>query len=195
MFACLYAPPRGLAFRSADGAPRAKCVTNQLVRLAPRVFPAHRDPWRQPRGARHHRPDRPAGIVEHVRRRQGAGRDPAPVGCRPGPVSPYRGRIYPDRGAVSGAGTERAHGDRAGSGNGHPGLAAARGPESAGAGTGTGTGDRHTGASRHRGAGRRTGHPRLCPAGPRYAVGGSGLSATWRTCHRPSCSNGWVWVG
>ena len=39
MFACLYAPPRGLAFRSADGAPRAKCVTNQLVRLAREYSP------------------------------------------------------------------------------------------------------------------------------------------------------------
>lgn len=34
MFACLYAPPRGLAFRSNDGVPRAKLVTNELVRLA-----------------------------------------------------------------------------------------------------------------------------------------------------------------
>lgn len=34
MFACLYAPPRGLAFRSKDGAPRARCVTDALVRLA-----------------------------------------------------------------------------------------------------------------------------------------------------------------
>ena len=39
MFACLYAPPRGLAFRSADGAPRAKCVTNQLVRLGREYSP------------------------------------------------------------------------------------------------------------------------------------------------------------
>ena len=39
MFACLYAPPRGLAFRSADGVPRAKCVTNQLVRLAREYSP------------------------------------------------------------------------------------------------------------------------------------------------------------
>ncbi len=34
MFACLYAPPRGLAFRSNDGVPRAKLVTDELVRLA-----------------------------------------------------------------------------------------------------------------------------------------------------------------
>jgi nucleotidyltransferase/DNA polymerase involved in DNA repair len=34
MFACLYAPPRGLAFRSNDGVPCAKLVTNELVRLA-----------------------------------------------------------------------------------------------------------------------------------------------------------------
>jgi len=34
MFACLYAPPRGLAFQSNDGVPRAKLVTNELVRLA-----------------------------------------------------------------------------------------------------------------------------------------------------------------
>ena len=39
MFACLYAPPRGLAFRSADGVPRARCVTNQLVRLAREYSP------------------------------------------------------------------------------------------------------------------------------------------------------------
>ena len=34
MFACLYAPSRGLAFRSAEGVPRAHCVTDALVRLA-----------------------------------------------------------------------------------------------------------------------------------------------------------------
>ena len=42
MFACLYAPPRGLAFRGADGVPRGSAlltrstrrVTDQLVRLA-----------------------------------------------------------------------------------------------------------------------------------------------------------------
>jgi len=34
MFACLYAPPRGLAFRPNDGVPCAKLVTNELVRLA-----------------------------------------------------------------------------------------------------------------------------------------------------------------
>ncbi len=47
MFACLYAPPRGLAFRGADGVPRAsvpcqtrtRCVTNQLVRLAREYSP------------------------------------------------------------------------------------------------------------------------------------------------------------
>ena len=32
MFACLYAPPRGLAFRGAEGVPRARCVTDQIVR-------------------------------------------------------------------------------------------------------------------------------------------------------------------
>ena len=48
MFACLYAPPCGLAFRGADGVPRAsvsrqirgtRCVTNQLVRLAREYSP------------------------------------------------------------------------------------------------------------------------------------------------------------
>jgi hypothetical protein len=39
MFACLYAPPRGLAFRSNDGVPRAKCVTDQLVSLAREYSP------------------------------------------------------------------------------------------------------------------------------------------------------------
>ena len=39
MFACLYAPPRGLAFRSADGVPRAKHVTDQLVHLAREYSP------------------------------------------------------------------------------------------------------------------------------------------------------------
>ena len=39
MFVCLYAPPRGLAFRSADGVPRAKHVTDQLVRLAREYSP------------------------------------------------------------------------------------------------------------------------------------------------------------
>ena len=39
MFACLYAPPRGLAFRSADGVPRAHDVTDQLVRLAREYSP------------------------------------------------------------------------------------------------------------------------------------------------------------
>ena len=39
MFACLYAPPRGLAFRGAEGAPRAKHVTDQLVRLAREYSP------------------------------------------------------------------------------------------------------------------------------------------------------------
>ena len=34
MFACLYAPSRGLAFRSAEGVPRAHCVTDALLRLA-----------------------------------------------------------------------------------------------------------------------------------------------------------------
>lgn len=34
MFACLYAPSRGLAFRSSEGVPRARCVTDALVRLA-----------------------------------------------------------------------------------------------------------------------------------------------------------------
>ena len=34
MFACLYAPPRGLAFRSRDGVPRGRSVTDALVRLA-----------------------------------------------------------------------------------------------------------------------------------------------------------------
>lgn len=34
MLACLYAPPRGLAFRSNDGVSRARLVTNELVRLA-----------------------------------------------------------------------------------------------------------------------------------------------------------------
>ena len=34
MFICLFAPPRGLAFRTGDGVPRAKLVTDQLVRLA-----------------------------------------------------------------------------------------------------------------------------------------------------------------
>ena len=33
MFICLFAPPRGFAFRTNDGIPRAKLVTNQLVRL------------------------------------------------------------------------------------------------------------------------------------------------------------------
>ena len=33
MFMCLFAPPRGFAFRTNDGVPRAKLVTNQLVRL------------------------------------------------------------------------------------------------------------------------------------------------------------------
>ena len=41
MFICLFAPPRGFAFRADDGIPRAKLVTNQLVRLgrvhAPRI--------------------------------------------------------------------------------------------------------------------------------------------------------------
>ena len=56
MFACLYAPPRGLAFRGADGVPRAsvpcqtrtRCVTNQLVRLAREYSPRIENPWRQP---------------------------------------------------------------------------------------------------------------------------------------------------
>ena len=48
MFACLYAPPRGLSFRTADGVPCAsvprqargtRCVTNQLVRLAREYSP------------------------------------------------------------------------------------------------------------------------------------------------------------
>ncbi len=48
MFACLYAPPRGLVFRGADGVPRASVprqtrdtrrVTNQLVRLAREYSP------------------------------------------------------------------------------------------------------------------------------------------------------------
>ena len=48
MFACLYAPPRGLAFRGADGVPRASVprqtrgtrgITNQLVRLAREYSP------------------------------------------------------------------------------------------------------------------------------------------------------------
>ena len=39
MFACLYAPPRGLAFRSDDGVAHAKHVTNQLVRLAREYSP------------------------------------------------------------------------------------------------------------------------------------------------------------
>ena len=39
MFVCLYAPPRGLAFRSDDGVPRAKHVTDQLVRLAREYSP------------------------------------------------------------------------------------------------------------------------------------------------------------
>ena len=39
MFACLYAPPRGLAFRSDDGVPRAKHVTDQLVHLAREYSP------------------------------------------------------------------------------------------------------------------------------------------------------------
>ena len=39
MFACLYAPPRGLAFRGAEGVPRARCVTDQLVRLAREYSP------------------------------------------------------------------------------------------------------------------------------------------------------------
>ena len=39
MFACLYAPPRGLAFRSDDGVARAKHVTDQLVRLAREYSP------------------------------------------------------------------------------------------------------------------------------------------------------------
>ena len=39
MFACLYAPPRGLAFRSANGVPRVKHVTDQLVRLAREYSP------------------------------------------------------------------------------------------------------------------------------------------------------------
>jgi protein ImuB len=34
MFACLYAPPRRLAFGSKDGLPRGRCVTDALVRLA-----------------------------------------------------------------------------------------------------------------------------------------------------------------
>ena len=39
MFVCLYAPPRGLAFRSDDGVARAKDVTDQLVRLAREYSP------------------------------------------------------------------------------------------------------------------------------------------------------------
>ncbi len=39
MFACLYAPPRGQAFRGDDGVPRRKRVTNQLVRLAREYSP------------------------------------------------------------------------------------------------------------------------------------------------------------
>ena len=39
MFACLYAPFRGLAFRSGDGAARARHVTDQLVRLAREYSP------------------------------------------------------------------------------------------------------------------------------------------------------------
>ena len=47
MFACLYAPPRGLAFRGADGVPRGSApltrstrrVTDQLVRLAREYSP------------------------------------------------------------------------------------------------------------------------------------------------------------
>jgi hypothetical protein len=33
MFICLFAPPRGFAFRADDGIPRAKLVTDQLVCL------------------------------------------------------------------------------------------------------------------------------------------------------------------
>ena len=39
MFACLYAPPRGLAFRSGDGVPRPARVTGRLVRLAREYSP------------------------------------------------------------------------------------------------------------------------------------------------------------
>ncbi len=39
MFACLYAPPRGQAFRGDDGVPRRRRVTNQLVRLAREYSP------------------------------------------------------------------------------------------------------------------------------------------------------------
>ena len=39
MFACLYAPPRGLAFRGAEGVPRARRVTDELVRLAREYSP------------------------------------------------------------------------------------------------------------------------------------------------------------
>ncbi len=39
MFACLYAPPRGLAFRSSDGVPRPARVTDRLVRLAREYSP------------------------------------------------------------------------------------------------------------------------------------------------------------
>ncbi len=39
MFVCLYAPPRGLAFRTDDGAPRGKRVTAQLVHLAREYSP------------------------------------------------------------------------------------------------------------------------------------------------------------
>ncbi len=39
MFACLYAPQRGLAFRSGDGVPRPARVTDRLVRLAREYSP------------------------------------------------------------------------------------------------------------------------------------------------------------
>ena len=39
MFACLFAPPRGLAFRSGDGVPRPARVTDRLVRLAREYSP------------------------------------------------------------------------------------------------------------------------------------------------------------
>ncbi len=39
MFVCLHAPPRGLAFRTDDGAPRGKRVTAQLVHLAREYSP------------------------------------------------------------------------------------------------------------------------------------------------------------
>ena len=101
MFACLYAPPRGLAFRGAEGAPRAKHVTDQLVRLAREYSPRieiHGDNL----------------VVLDTTGLTGSSSmfgSVRELGGRPGAVSSHCGRVHPDRGVAGSAGTGRAYGN------------------------------------------------------------------------------------